>query len=533
MRLTLCVAVWLVGCEGVLGAAAAGPRGTSRVMPEPPVASAVQPSSVRRLARHEYEHTVADLLGIEGYSAAAFPADGRVSGYSASTDLRVDAALGEALAVAAEALAEEAVRDHFASLVPCARGEPECPRAFVTRFAARAFRRPASAEEIADLLALFELAAAPPGTFDEGVALVVRAVLQSASFLYVPQIGEGAERVLDGYEIASALSYFLTASAPDEALLDAAASGALARADAREREARRLLRDHPRAPAQVTRFVREWLGLDTLSDVTREVSSGDFAALRPRFEHETARFVEEVVFRGDASFELLLAADFTVADDELAAFYGLPSGGPGWARRSLAGTPRRGLLAQAAFLAAHASSDETSPIKRGVTVLRRLLCTEISFPTGPLAERAMVRPPPAATTRERFAQHSRDPVCAACHARIDPIGFAFEEFDAIGAFRDEEGGAPIDSSGALIGTDVDGPFRDAADLAAMLAARERAQECFAQNLFRFASARASSALDASFVATWRAMPEARRSSLLEIWIELARCELFVRRREAP
>ncbi|UJR83274.1 DUF1592 domain-containing protein [Sandaracinus amylolyticus] len=529
----LLVALALLGCQGELGAGPAGPRGPRD--PRDPTELAIQPSSVRRLARHEYDHSVADLLGFETDASDGFAGDARVAGYTASAALRVDATLGEQLRTAAEAIATTAVTEHLATVVPCDRSAADCPRTFVTTLATRAFRRPATDLEIEGLLAIFTLASTNGGTFEEGVSAVLQAVLQSASFLYVPQIGAGddLDRTLDAYETASALSYFLTASPPDAALLEAAAADSLRTPDQREAQARRLLDEHPRARAQVVRFVQEWLGLDTLHYVARDSETHDFTSLRPLMEEETRRFVEDVVFAGDGTFESLIAADFTLANGTLRDFYGLEVTSDDWSRAELEGTPRRGLLGQASFLATHAARDESSPVKRGVTILRRILCLDVPAPTGDVAEQAMMTPPPARTTRERFTQHSTNPVCAGCHSLIDPLGFAFEDFDQLGAFRTEENGTPVDSSGELVGTDVNGPFADGGELVAMLAESPQAHACFARNLFRFASARSSQPLEASFLDAWGRMPDERRSSLVEIWIELVRSELFVQRRAVP
>lgn len=539
LALLAAAALALPACEGELGEGPAGPSGTRRTDPRSPDdprspgEPVYEPPSVRRLTSYEYDHAIEDLLGISGHPSSGFAGEARVAGYTSNADLRVDAVLGDQIRSVAESLATEALRSQRARVVPCDASDAGCPRELVTAIATRAFRRPARSEDVEALLALFELAA-EGGTFDDGASAVLQAVLQSASFLYVPRIGvgEGPARTLDGYETASALSFLLTAAPPDAELLVAAAGDALRTPDQREAEARRILAESPRAHAQLARFVREWLGLDRLGAVARSAPSGDFDALRPLMEEETERFVGEVVLRGEGTFEALLTADFTLANGELASFYGLPEGDAGWSRRSLAGTARRGLLTQAAFLAGHARNDSSSPVQRGVTILNRIFCHEIPPPTGAAAAAAMMPPPPARTTRERFAQHSADPTCAGCHDRIDPIGFGFESFDQLGAHREDEGGVAVDTTGTLVGTDVDGPFADAAELVARIATSEEAHACFARNVFRFATGRADRGPEDTFFAQWEAMPEGRRTALVEIFVELIRSDLFVQREEA-
>ena len=552
MHRTLRILPWvsgafLIACTGSLD----GPAGSTRDLPVGPPVHA--PSSVRRLNQFEYDNAVNELLGTSAHPSSTLAGDARLAGYTSSADLRVDTVLADQFRLAAEALAVDAVTNHHATIVPCVASDGACPRTFVEAIASRAFRRPATAEEVEALLGVFDTAATG-STFDEGATAVIEAVLQSASFLYIPQIGgpqiggpqiggpqigsppagSGAEDlVLDGYETASAISFLLTASPPDAELLTAAASGELATPVGREAHARRILMEDPRARVQVTRFIREWLGTDTLANLSRTSSTADFASLRPAMDEETQRFVEAVLFDGDGTLEALLTADFTVADGALATFYGLPAGESGWARRDLSATSRRGILSQAAFLAAHARGDASSPVKRGVTILSRLLCQSIPFPTGETARRAMMDPPSGRTTRERFAEHARNPTCAACHARIDPIGFAFEHFDQIGAYRAEENGVAVDASGTLSGTGIEGSFEDTPELVALLARSPQAHACFARNVYRFASGSLEAGPEETFLSRWREMPRERRTSLVEMLVELVASESFVQRRETP
>src|SRR6185295_8213510 len=132
--------------------------------------------------------------------------------------------------------------------------------------------------------------------------------------------------------------------------------------------------------------------------------------------------------------------------------------------------------------------------------LNQLLCQSIELPSDPaLLMQAMIPPPPANTTRERYEAHSTNPACAGCHSRLDPLGFAFENFDQIGNFRSQENGVTVDASGTLVGTDCDGPFTDAVELVGRLASSEQVRECFARNFFRFASAQTSADTEAQFM----------------------------------
>jgi len=497
------------------------------------------PARIRRLSNRELDNSVAALLGTTTKASAAFAPDTRQSGYTINAEQRVDGTLGDQIAAAADALATEAVTARLASLVPCDQAAASCPRTFVETFAARAFRRPVTAVEADALMTVFTTAHSG-GTFADGVQAVISATLQSPSFLYTTELGrEGATPDARGlvelapHEVASALSYFVTGGPPDAALLDAAAKDELRTPAQRETQMRRLLAT-PAARVQIARFVKEWLGLDMIDHLDRTGGAASFSSLRPTFVAETDAFVEEVMFRGDASLAALLGADYTMANSTLGAYYGVAAGAStsDWARASLASTPRRGLLSQASFLSVYAAVDASSPVKRGVTILRRLLCQDIPFPSGEVAMKAMMVPPKdaAKTTRERFTIHSTDPACAGCHSRIDPIGFAFEEFDQMGKYRVTENGVTVDSTGSLVGTDVDGAFRDAGELAGRLASSEQVRRCFARNALRFSTAQTSSSLEEAFLASWQALPATTQSNLIEVLVAYAKSDLFVNRK---
>jgi hypothetical protein len=486
------------------------------------------PAGIRRLTNAEFDHSVADATGLAGNHSASFASDTRQSNFTANIEQRVDATLGDQIRAAAEAIATNVAMNHLSNVVPCDPAAAGCANTFISTFAEKAFRRPATQEEI-DALTVVFTTAANGGVFADGVQAVVAAVLQSASFLYIPALGRGTSTALDPYEAASALSYFLTASPPDAMLLDAAKQDKLQTPDEREAHVRRILAGAP-AHKQIVKFIKEWLSLDSLYFIDKQASD-NFSSLRPSMDGETDAFVEQIIFQGDATIGSLLGADFTMADSTMSSFYGISAGGAGFTMQSLSSTPRRGILSQASFLATHATADASSPVKRGNAVLRKVLCMEIPLPTGDLAARAMMAPPkdPTHTTRERFSTHSTDPLCASCHKMIDPIGFAFEEFDQVGRFRSTENGKPIDSTGTLVGTDVDGPFKDAGELMTMLSKSEQVKKCFATNLFRFASARTSKELEEGFLVEWGKLPADKQPNLLEVIVSFAKSEMFINR----
>jgi len=328
------------------------------------------------------------------------------------------------------------------------------------KFASRAFRRPATRAEIDGLVALTEKVKARQGTFEEGVRLGVTAVLASPSFLFRAEPTDAKTRELNGYEIATRLSYFLWSTMPDDRLFALAKSGKLADPKALDAEVDRMLRD-PKASALAENFAMQWLELRKLTTATPDPT------LFPEFDdrlridmaEETQRFFGAVVAE-DRSVLEFLDADWTFLNEPLAQLYGIPGvAGREFRRVTLSGTVRGGILTHASVLTVTSNPNRTSPVKRGKWVLENLLGAPPPPPppgAGTLAEAGdAVR---GKTVRERLEQHRKDPNCASCHARMDPIGFGLESFDPIGRRRTQDEGEPIDDTGVLAdGTKFQGP----------------------------------------------------------------------------
>ncbi len=455
------------------------------------------PRRLRLLTRAEYASTVTDLLGVPRPSVDNLPVESVVDGFdnNAGASVVTNRHLDEYLATA-ERLAVAAIPLSRTRLAPCAPAAG-CDRTFVTSFGQRAFRRPLSNEEITRYLAMFA-PAVTGGSFDKGIELVVRAMLSSPYFLYRSEMGE---RTADGtyklspYEVATAMSYFLWGTTPDDQLLEAARSGALGRPDGFEAAARRLIAD-PRSRPAVLAFFRQWLGTDgflfTNKDAT--VYPGFDDAVRRAMVEEQDAFVSHAVFEGTGKLEELFNADYVFASQPLARFYGLAGGGATAqkipSRTTPQAGPRGGVLLLGSVLGMHAHPNESSPVRRGVFVRARLMCQTLPPPP----ESLNIMPPgldPTLTTRTRFARHSTDEVCKGCHKFIDPIGFGFERYDGVAAYRSEEHGQPIDASGQVNGledlnADTSQPFDGPADLARILAGSPNAQACFARQMFRYA-----------------------------------------------
>ncbi len=453
-------------------------------------------SPLRRLTRSQYNNTIRDLLGITDNPADRLSPDEKVGAFYSNGTAPVSELLAEQYMRVAEELAESAMAD-VDTLVPCDATDDVvgCGGQFVDTFGRRAFRRPVSAEERQVLLGLFEQGHAEEGPAG-GVRLVVQAALQSPQFLYHLELGlpdpdgeAGSDVVaLDEYELASKLSYFLWDSMPDDELLAAAEAGDLSDPDVLREHAERLL-DDPRAADAIASFHRQWLHLDSLDVLEKnaEAYPAFDTSLRDAMVQETTRFAEWVIRSDDGRLETLLTADYSFLEGPLFELYDVepPADHDPSMPVQLDATQRAGLLTHAGVLAMHAHADQSSPIRRGKLVRENFLCT----PLAPPPPDVDVLPPaldPNATTRERFDQHRSDPACAGCHILIDPLGFGFEHYDGVGAWRDTDAGKPVDASGEVVATmDIDGEFDGAVELSHILAGSEQVRTCVARQWFSF------------------------------------------------
>jgi hypothetical protein len=492
------------------------------------------PSRVRRLSRFEYERTVHALLGIETPVAARLPPDVRKDGYTVNGDQGMPATWAAQLASVARDVARAATDAPGEELARCLRAA-KAPNAapcesWIASLGRRAFRRPLETEERASLLGAFREGAAGRGAA-AGAELVITAVLESPSMLYVGELGQGGKPgdvvTLGRYEIASVLSYMLRGAPPDEPLLAAAEAGALLLPDRREAEARRLLA-MPDTRHHFRRFVLEWLEVDELEQSAKSTQLfPSYDELRSHMLAETNAFVDEVMVYGGGSIRNLLDAGFASVDPPMARFYGLKTWG---ARASLGTSPRRGLLQQASFLAAHAHEDETSPVKRGDFVMRKLLCRPVPRPQELGIEVVMPAPSKTRSTRERLAAHALDKSCRACHETLDAFGYTFEGFDAMGGAQKAENGKPVDTSAHVRVLGAERAFANSAELTRWLAQEPTVSECFARQAFRYFSAGGDASAEEGFLETRRSLPEASRSDLFETLVAWVRSDAFVLRR---
>jgi hypothetical protein len=344
--------------------------------------------------------------------------------------------------------------------------ERACATTILTKVARRAYRRPLTKADLGELLDFFDRGRQEGRSFDSGVQLALERVLVDPDFLlrvYRDAPAKDGSYRLSDLEVASRLSFFLWSSVPDERLLELAESKQLTRPAILDREVRRMLADPRATSALVDGFAAQWLNLRRLGEVVVDPDRYPTydESLLQAFEQETELFIASTL-REDRSVVDLLNSNYTFVNERLARHYGIPGiYGSRFRRVPLPNLERRGgILAHGSILATTSYPDRTSPVLRGKFLLNNILGQPAPPPpAGVDTNLAEVKPnvqPP--TIRERLAQHRTNPGCASCHSVIDPLGFALEQFDAIGAWRSvDESGRPVDAAAETLGgAKVDG-----------------------------------------------------------------------------
>lgn len=506
------VVVGFGGCTGAI----------SDQLQDPPAqvldCAANGPAPLRRLSASEYDLAVRDLFGDDSKPARLWPASGSSTGFD--NDVLGQSASApdiEAFVASAEHVAD-GVLSRMAEVLPCDLAtisgsiqQRDCASHYVDVFGRRAYRRPLTQEERGALMEVYDSGRAIDG-FNGGIRAITETMLTAPGFLY--RIEDGIGTAVDGrialsaFEVATRLSFLITGSIPDETLLTAAENNSLATPEGVRAQAERLFAT-AESRAHVRAFFHQYLQLDTILHAEKDPSVGVAFDLATREDlvRSIETFAEYVVFDApDRTLRALLSAPYNFVTKRTAGLYGLTSIADTPERVELDPSQRAGLLTDAGLMAGLAKRDSTSPIQRGVFVRQTLLCQPLGAP--PNAEVAVVpEADPTKTTRERFAEHTSDPSCAGCHRLIDPIGFGLESFDTLGRYRASENGKAIDSTGTLIGTDVDGELTGALDLAHRLSESEDVAACVADRWIMFAQGRniakecAVPALESQFIKT--------------------------------
>jgi hypothetical protein len=343
------------------------------------------------------------------------------------------------------------------------KSETLCARQIVSTLLRRAYRQPATGADIARAMSFYESGAGADG-FEAGVEFALQRILTSPKFLFRIErdpagVAPGAVYRVSDTELASRLSFFLWSSSPDDGLLEAASRQKLGNTAAFDRQLERMLSD-PRSRVLIDNFAGQWLELRNLRNV--QPNTDGFPDwddnLRQSFRRETEMFFESII-REDRSIFDLLTANYTYVNERLARHYGIPNiYGSRFRRVTVVDEARKGILGQGSILALTSHATRTSPVVRGKWILENILGTPVPPPppnVPPLKENQEGDKP--RTMREQMAEHRVNAVCASCHKVMDPIGLAMENFDAVGAWRANDAGSPIDASGELAdGTRVDG-----------------------------------------------------------------------------
>jgi hypothetical protein len=408
------------------------------------------------------DHTLADTQIGVGYGVTTVP------------HLRNLAIVGP---TAVTGVSNNAVRNQIFTCHPATKAdEPACAKQIIQRLATEAYRRPATPQDVAELMPLFEQAAAKGG-FDAGVRTAVQGMLSSLHFVFRVEetpagVKPGTVYKISDIDLASRLSFFLWGTIPDKALIDAAASGTLSQPAVFDRQVRRMIAD-PRSEALSTRFAAQWLRLQDLQKIEPDALAFPYydETLATAMERETELLFDHLV-RADRPMLELITADYTFVNERLAKHYDIPGvSGPVFRQVSYPDDTRRGVLGHGSILTLTSHGNRTSPVLRGKWVLEVLLGTPPPPPPANVPDLEKTSEASAGhllSVAEQMALHRADPNCVSCHKVIDPIGLALDHFDVTGAYRIKDRGVVVNTAGELYdGTKLNG----AAELRAALVKR--------------------------------------------------------------
>jgi hypothetical protein len=513
-------------------------------LPDQPVAAARQTvktgkPALRRLTHSQYNHTVRDLLGDETRPADQFPREDFVHGFTNQAEGQsISPSLAEAYSAAAARVARNAFRGGDSrNLIGC-KPSPECGEQFVRSFGRKAFRRPLEPAETARYLQLMKRQT----DFFNGAQIVVEAMLQSPAFLFQTEPG--------AYGIASRLSFFLWDTAPDKSLSSAAERGELSTPSGIAAIARRMLADD-RARDSLDEFLAQWLRFDRLRGAVRDrrIFPEFTDELVLNFTEETRRLFSNLVWN-DGDFREFFTARYTFLSPALARIYDLPAPSEPWARVAFPDeSPRAGILGQGSFLAVTSKPAETSPTERGLFIREHFLCQIVPPPPpGVNTTLPLVTDEKPMTNQQRLAIHLSNAACAGCHQLVDPIGFGFEKFDAIGKFRTRQvitihptfdeikrkakteptvHELDIDARGFVRGLKT-GEFTSPRQLGEILSAEPQCHRCIVKQLFRYALGRPETEEDRQAIDIALNRYRDSRFRLKELIIAIVTSEPFIR-----
>lgn len=479
---------------GVKPNASTSGSGPENGTPEP---LAPAPGGLRRLLTRQYINSVRSIFGVPAALAAKPPPDSALHGFDAigAAELSLPETAVESYEQSARDVALAVIEDPptLEALLPCEPTGPAdaaCHQAFIEQVGRLAWRRPLDAGEVTLLLNIAKAAATEYSDFNAGIAYAISGLLQSPYFLYQVEVGNPdpamtpPSRRLTPYELASRMSFFLLDTTPDPALLDHVEAGGLTTPeDIRDVAAKMIARQE--AKAALLSFYAE---VFRLNDITTVAKDPEFfpqftPTLAESMRQETLLLLNDVVWERDADVREIFLADYAFVTPELAKLYGIPGATSGLLKATLPAEQKRsGILGAAAFLARFAHPARTSPTRRGNFIKTAFLCQEVpSPPPGVDTTIPTDDPSKPLTMKQKLESHMKDDTCKSCHKLMDPIGFALENYDPIGAFRTTDKGLPIDSTGSVVGF---GDFASARDIGALLSEDPAATSCMIRNLYR-------------------------------------------------
>lgn len=474
-----------------------------RPIEEADIPAVFGPAALRQLSVTEYTNTIRALLSSDEPLATQLERDVPLNGLTAIG--KVESAMTSRATERFESAAYEVAERWAQATTPgCDLGAVGCYEELLTRMGRLAWRRPLTEAEVARYAGVARGAAMALTDAREGLVFGLAGLLQSPHFLYRVELGEPdvefiGRRKLNAHELASRLSYFITAAPPDAALSAAADADTLS-AEVRS-HAERLLAT-VLAERAAGDFLSEYMSLDRL--LSTEKSSELFpefdASLKQAMLRQTELTLTELAFKEGLDFRQLFTTKRTFLNRELAVLYGVGdpvvTGSEAFVPYEFAASePRAGILTHASFLASNAHLTITSPTYRGKFVREHLLCQGIPAPPPNVVTDLQALGPDIKTTRQRFEQHALNAACASCHQLMDPIGLGFENFDPVGAYRDTENGVTIDASGDLDGVAYNG----AVELGQRVAEHESLPSCLVSTVFRHASGGLVTSLETSLL----------------------------------
>jgi hypothetical protein len=452
-------------------------------------------------------------------------------------------ALRDSYQGAAEALAAQVAGNPtaLAKLVPA--GAPTeataRARAFIQSFGLRAYRRPLTTAEVDQHLALFQKGPQlAPGldAFAAGALVTIEMVLQSPLFLYRTELGQqavGGRIQLSGHELAAKLAFAVTGSIPDDTLLQAATAGSLDPANAKaavDTQAQRLL-ETPRAKTSALHLHTQALALSRYATIQRDKANyPEYADSTPASLRRSAELFVDSIFAENLGVKALLTSPNAFVDANVAKLYGLSGTfGTDFMKVDVSAKSRRGFLTQPGFLALFAGEHQPDPIHRGVFINEQILCTPVGVPIANLPPLPAAQP--GQTNRQRIDSITGVGTCGqACHATmINPLGFAFENYDPLGRYRTMDNGSAVDASGSYVFDGASRTFQNALELAQLLSESQTAHRCYASQWLAYLYGRSVSSTDAAVLDELAARSKTQNISTKDVIRGLVQGESFLTR----